>query len=95
MSNLLDLYNKMIKAKNHYQHITTNQNFEIFYEIERQLFRELDNILLNDNNWIIFDDKFDKSIKCIKCILCDYHFICFDEKLIKYKKIIHQEFNCK
>jgi hypothetical protein len=98
MSNLLDLYTKMIKAKQHYQHITTNQNFEIFYEIEQQLFRALDNILLNNNNilndniWIINDDK---SIKCIKCIYCDYCIVCNDTKLLKYKKIIHQKFNCK
>lgn len=88
MSYKLDLYNKMVKAKQHYQHITTNQNFEKFYSIENKLYRELDNTPLNENNWIIIDDK------SIKCILCNYHFICFDEKLIKYKKIIHQEFSC-
>jgi len=99
MSNILDLYNKMIKAKKHYQHVTTNNNFKIFYEIKQHLFQELDNISLNENNWIINDNNWiindNKCIKCIKCIKCNYIISCIDIKLLKYKKLIHQEFNCK
>lgn len=91
MSNLVDLYKKMIKAKQHYQHITTFENFEKFYKIENELFRELDNIQLNENIWI-------NNNKCLKCIKCDYNIFYNDvtiPELIKYKQLIHQEFICK
>lgn len=89
MASILDLYNKMIKAKQHYKYITTFHNFEIFFKLKQELFKNLDNIILDENNWIINDDKL------IKCIRCNYFIRCNDINLLKYKKLVHQEFNCK
>jgi hypothetical protein len=88
MSNLLDIYDKLNKAKHHYEKITTIQNIIKYLELEKQLYIELDKLKIDDSMWLITKNNINK------CIYCDDKIICNNDRLLKYKKLIHQYITC-
>ena len=90
MSKLINIYNRMNKAKNHFEKITTFDNFIKFFEIEKELYNELNKLNLDGNRWIEYDDKINI------CVYCNYKLnYTNDKKKLNYKKLIHQFITCE
>ena len=91
------MYDDVIITKKKYENITTIENAKKFIESEKQLYIELDKIKLNENYWVIDDEK---NNVCTKCNYKFYLFYYFnhdyrDNIQIINKKKIHQLFECK
>lgn len=82
------LYKKYVKATRTYEHITTINNAKKFIDIEKELYDNLDLIILDEDNWLIDDEHYNI------CKKCNYKFIRLDKYHVKYKKILHELFHC-
>lgn len=82
---IYDLYNK---AKKHFESATNEYTIGEFIKIKHMLYLELDKIFLTEDNWKFTVQEYHK------CLTCGYSFCTPEKEIIKYRKIIHELFEC-
>jgi len=85
IKNLYDLY---IKAKKHFELGANEHTFREFIKIKHELYSHLDTIFITDDKWIYNQEGYHK------CLTCSYSFYTPEKDIIKYRKIIHELFEC-
>ena len=81
---LYELYNK---AKKHFELGPNEHTFREFIKIKHELYSQLDKIFITSDKWIYIEGYH-------KCLTCSYAFYTPEKDIIKYRKIIHELFEC-
>lgn len=89
ISKIKKIYESYKKAKNHFECATNTHTFLEFVKIKNELYLLLDLINISDKNWILTPEKYHK------CLKCKYSFYTPEKYMIKYRKIIHDLFECE
>jgi hypothetical protein len=88
ITKIKNLYESFIKAKKHFEIGPNEHTFGEFVKIKHELYLELDKIFITEDRWINTLDKYHK------CLTCSYSFYTPEKDIIKYRKIIHELFEC-
>lgn len=83
-----NLYESFIKAKKHFEAATNEYTLTEFIKIKNELFSLLDKIIISGDNWSFNTEEYHK------CLICKYAFYTPEKYIIKYRKIIHELFEC-